>query len=204
MGTLFAAAAGFPTLLFTTALAVVVIFWLLVAVGVTDSGSFDADVDADAWGMSGVPVSVTFSVMTVLAWCVSFAATVLLDPLVAPGVGRAVVRLAALAAALLIAWRVTRVLVRPLHRLFPDEPGPPRADFIGLTCAIRTGRVDTEAGRAEVVARDGSTAEILVRQPGAEPLPYGSPGLLYAYDDPGEHFWVAPYDATLAPRGHAA
>ncbi|MGG7569270.1 hypothetical protein [Streptomyces sirii] len=126
MGALLAAAAGFPTLMFTTALTVGVIFWLLVAFGVTDSGSFDADVDTDAWGMGGIPVSVTFSIMTVLAWCVSIVATVLLDPLVGPGMGRAVVRLAVLAAAVLVAWRVTRVLVPPLHRLLPDmNPGRP-------------------------------------------------------------------------------
>ncbi|GAU67264.1 Syd protein [Streptomyces sp. NBRC 110611] len=129
MGTFLAAAAGCPTLVFTAALVMVVVFWLLAALGLADPGSFDADADLDAWGMGGVPVAVAFSLLTVLAWCVSLAGTVLLDPVVPPGVGRALTRVALPAVALLAAWRLTRVLVRPLHRLFPDEPGPSRADF---------------------------------------------------------------------------
>ncbi|MGW7486266.1 hypothetical protein [Streptomyces sp. NPDC054786] len=147
MGTVLAAAAGFPTLVFTTALVVVVVFWLLVAVGVTDSGSFDADADFDAWGMGGVPVTVAFSAMTVLAWIVSLTGTVLLDPVAPPGVGRALSRLAVLVAALLLAWRGTRVLVRSLHRFFPGEPGPSRAGFTGPARTIRTGWVDRQSGR---------------------------------------------------------
>lgn len=29
----------------------------------------------------------------------------------------------------------------------------------------------------------------------------GSTALLYAYDDAGEFFWVAPFDTALDPRG---
>lgn len=31
-------------------------------------------------------------------------------------------------------------------------------------------------------------------------LASGSTGLLYAYDETGEFFWVAPYDSALDPR----
>ncbi|MFG2533091.1 hypothetical protein [Streptomyces sp. NPDC048516] len=203
MGTFLAAAAGFPTIVFTAALVVVVAFWLLVAVGVTESGSFDADADFRPWGMGGVPVTVAFSLLTALAWFVSLAGTVLLDSTASPGLVRELLRPAVLVVAMVVAWRVTRVLVRPLHRLFPAAPGPPRADFIGLTCIIRTGRVDAGFGRAEAAAHDGSTTVIQVRQPGDEPLTYGSTGLLYAYDEAGGFFWVEPCDAALDPGGHA-
>ncbi|MEW2433242.1 hypothetical protein AB0952_03480 [Streptomyces caniferus] len=204
MGAILAAAAGFPAIVFTAALVVVVVFWLLVAVRVTDSGSFDADADVDAWGMGGVPVTVAFSAMTVLAWIVSVTGTVLLDPVASPGMDRALIRLAVLAAALLIAWRGARVLVRPLHRLFPDEPDSSRADFIGLVCAVRTEPVDTESGPSEAVAQDDSTSAIGGGPPGAEPPPYGRTAPLCAYDDTGEYFRVTPHHAALAPRGHAA
>lgn len=125
MGTFLMAAAGFPTLVFTAALGVVVAFWLLVAVGVTTPDAFDSDADLDAWGMGGVPVVVAFSLLTAVAWLVSLAGTLLLDPVVAPGMGRALVRVAVLAAALLGAWRVTGVLVGPLRRLFLTNPGRP-------------------------------------------------------------------------------
>ncbi|WP_327432941.1 hypothetical protein [Streptomyces sp. NBC_01236] len=203
MGTFFEAATGFPTILFTSALVVVVGFWLLVALGAADHHSFDTDAHAGAWGMGGVPVTVVFSLMTAFAWFLSLSATVLLDPIAASGLPHALLRLAVLIAALLVAWRVTRLFVRLLHRLFPDEPGPSRQDFVGLTCTVRTGCVDTDFGQAEVAARDGSTAVVQVRQSGGEDLTSGSTGLLYAYDEVGEFFWVARYDAALDPRDHA-
>ncbi|WJV48967.1 hypothetical protein [Streptomyces flavofungini] len=196
------ASVGFPTAVFTAALAVVVVFWLLVAAGVTDSDGFDADASLSAWGLGGVPVTVAVSFMTVLSWLLSLSASVLSSAVAFSGTVRFVAGAVALVAVPLFAWRVTRVAVRPFARFFPDEPGPSRQDFIGSVCSIRTGRVDADFGQAEVAARDGSTAVVQVRQYGTDSLSRGSTGLLYAYDDIGEFFWVAPYDAALDPQPH--
>ncbi|WP_326650589.1 MULTISPECIES: hypothetical protein [unclassified Streptomyces] len=193
------AAAGFPTVLFTSALVVVIGFWLLVLLGAADSDSFDADVDTDALSLGGVPVAVSVSLVIALAWFASFTGSVLLARTGMSGALFHLLGAALLVASLIFAWRMTRLLVRPLAKLFPDEPGPSRQDFVGLTCTIRTGRVDADFGQAEVVARDGSTAVVQVRQTGTDALPLGSTGLLYAYDDAGEFFWVAPYDTALDP-----
>lgn len=195
------AAAGFPTVLFTSALLVVIGFWLLVLAGAADPGSFDADVDTDAAGLGGVPVSVAASLLIALGWFGSLSGSVLLARAGLAGLPFHLLRVAVLAASLVLAWWVTRALVRPLAKLFPDEPGPSRQDFIGMTCTIRTGRVDGDFGQAEVVAADGSTAVVQVRQSGSDVLALGSTGLLYAYDDAGEFFWVAPYDNALDLRG---
>ncbi|MFH8498663.1 hypothetical protein [Streptomyces coeruleorubidus] len=129
MRTLLAAAAGPPTILLTAALVVVVCFWLLAAVGVTDVGSFDADVDLRAWRMDGVPVTVAFSLLTVLAWSLSVGAAVLFAAFAVLGPVAGMLHLVAPVAAMLVAWGATCLIVRPLHRLFPDEPGPSvRAD----------------------------------------------------------------------------
>ncbi|MGW1157497.1 hypothetical protein ACWD5Q_27315 [Streptomyces sp. NPDC002513] len=124
------AATGFPGLLFTAALVVVVCFWLLVGLGVTASDSFDPDVDLGGWGMGGVPVAVALSLLTVLAWFLGVGASVLFAALAPSGTMTGVLRPVVSAAALYAAWRLTRLLVRPLHRLFPGEPGPvhPTAD----------------------------------------------------------------------------
>ena len=202
MSAFLAVAAGFPTVLFTSALVVVVVFWLLVAVGAAESHGFDAHahLHASALKFGGVPVTVPFSLLTAFAWFLSLSATVLLDPLMPSDLVRGLTRLAILLVAPLLAWRLTRLVVRPLHRLFPDERGPSRLDFVGLTCTIRTGRVDAGFGQAEVAAADGSTAVVQVRQHGTDALGSGSTGLLYAYDETGEFFWVAPYDTALDPR----
>lgn len=126
MRTFLPAATGMPTILLTAALVVVVCFWLLVALGVAAADSFDTDVDLRSRGMGGVPVTVAFSSLTTLAWSLSVGATVLSAAFAPPGPATGLLGLLAPLGALLVAWRLTRLLVRPLHRLFPDEPGPSR------------------------------------------------------------------------------
>ncbi|MEU2864588.1 hypothetical protein ABZ672_40710 [Streptomyces mirabilis] len=120
------AATGLPIILFSTALVVVVCFWLLVAVGVVAMDGFDEDADLDAWGMGGVPVAVAVSLLTVLAWVFGVGAAALLAVLAPTGTGAWVLRLAVAVGAPLVAWRATRLFVRRLRRFFSDERGPSR------------------------------------------------------------------------------
>ncbi|WP_329349966.1 hypothetical protein OG226_23760 [Streptomyces sp. NBC_01261] len=206
MGAFFAAATGFPTVVFTAALTVVVLFWLLVALGAADAhghahAHLNSRAHGDGWGLGGVPVTLAFSLFTAVGWLISYCASVLLVPSGPVGV---LVGAAVLIGTVYVSWRATKLFVRPLHRLFPDEHGPSRLDFVGLTCTIRTGWVDAGFGQAEVRSADGSAAVVQVRQTGGGSgegvLASGSTGLLYAYDETGEFFWVAPYDSALDPR----
>lgn len=200
-----AAAVAFPTVFFSAALVVVVAFWVLVLCRAAAHDMFDSDVELPGGvaGLGGVPVAVVVSLLVAVAWCTSLAGSVPLRRSGLTGVPYAALACAVLAAAALVAWAVTRRLVGVLAKLFPDEPGPSRQDFVGMTCTVRTGRVDTRIGQAEVTAHDGSTAVVQVRQLGPrngketgtveEPLTPGATGLLYAYDEAGEFFWVTPY-----------
>lgn len=196
------AATAFPAVLFGAALAVVVFFWLLVLAGAADHHSFDGDLDTGLAGIGGVPVTVSVSVMVVVGWFTSLTGTVLLHRGGATGTLRAVLACAVLLGSFLIAWTVTRALVSLLRRRLPEVPPPSRQDFLGRVCTVRTGSVSSDFGQAEVVADDGSTAIVQVRllsPPDGSLLVAGSAGLLYAYDDDGEFFWVSPYDRALDP-----
>ncbi|MFD7526382.1 MULTISPECIES: hypothetical protein [unclassified Streptomyces] len=196
------AATAFPAVLFGAALAVVVLFWLLVLVGAADHHSFDGDLDTDLAGIGGVPVTVSVSVMVVVGWFTALTGTVLVHRSGTTGLTRAALACAVFAGALLLGWAVLRILVRCFRRSFPDEPPPSRQDFLGRVCTVRTGSVSSDFGQAEVTADDGSTAIVQVRllAPADGPvLAAGSAGLLYAYDDEGEFFWVSPYDKALDP-----
>ncbi|MFE4359462.1 hypothetical protein DR950_31895 [Kitasatospora xanthocidica] len=141
----------------------------------------------DALGLGGVPVTVAVSLLVALAWFVSLAGTVLTSGAPARG-GVFVVALAA-------SWAGTRVLVRPLSRLFPQDRPATRGDFVGRVCVIRTGRVTADFGQAEVTAEDGSTATVQVRTAEPEPgLTAGRTALIFDYDAVGEHFLVAPFE----------
>ncbi|MCA1275088.1 hypothetical protein ACIPQH_33705 [Streptomyces rubiginosohelvolus] len=207
------AAIGFPAVIFGAALVVIVCFWLLVLFGAAGHDSFDADLDTGPVGLGGVPVAVSVSLLIVFAWFGSLTGTVLLRQSDTGSATRAVLAVAVLAGSLLLAWGAVRLLVHRFRRFFPAEPPPSRLDFVGSVCTIRTGTVTATFGQAEVVSRDGSTAIVQVRRaealpspsrpagPGAEdaPLVMGGTGLLYAYDENGEFFWVASYDAALDP-----
>jgi hypothetical protein len=133
------AATGLPTILPTAALVVFVCFWLLVAVGVAALDSFDTDVDLRVWRMGGVPVAVAFSLLTVLAWSLSVGATIALLVVLPPSPALGLLRLAVPVGALFVAWPATCLIVRPLHRLFPGEPGPsvPYEDRTGDGTGLR-------------------------------------------------------------------
>ncbi|MET9657344.1 hypothetical protein [Streptomyces sp. NPDC006510] len=196
------AATAFPAVLFGAALAVVVVFWLLVLAGAADHHCFDGDLDTDLAGIGGVPVTVSVSVMVVVGWFTGLTGTVLLHRSDATGLTRAALACAVLVGALLLGRAVLRLLVRCFRRRFPDEPPPSRQDFLGRVCTIRTGSVSSDFGQAEVTADDGSTAIVQVRllaPADGTALAAGSAGLLYAYDDEGEFFWVSPYDKALDP-----
>jgi hypothetical protein len=201
MGDFLTAAMGFPTVLFSFLLVVVVGFWVLVLLGGADvellggDGGFDG---AMLRGLGGVPLTVVLSLMIALAWFVSLAGTALLDR---AGAGGPVAALAVLVVALLLAWLGTRVLVAPLRRVFAGGGSASRADFVGRLCVIRTGRVDLEFGQAEATAADGSSAVVQVRQHGDDALTNGSTALIYEYDADGEFFWVTAFNPALGTGG---
>ncbi|MEV8319980.1 hypothetical protein AB0Q95_38075 [Streptomyces sp. NPDC059900] len=114
--------AGFPAILFSAALPVVLGFWLLVALGGADAGTFDSDADAGAVGLGGVPVSVAASLLTVVGWITSLSGSILIGRAAPAGLVHAAADVALLFASLSVAWCVTRCLIRPLARLFPDGP----------------------------------------------------------------------------------
>ncbi|WP_307826844.1 hypothetical protein [Streptomyces pactum] len=119
------ATSRFPVALFTSALVVVLVFWLLVLVGAADSGSFDGDVDTDALSLGGVPVSVSASLLVVLSWVLALTGALALARTGMPAALLDVLGLAVPPASLLGAWWLTRALVRPLAKLFPEDPRRP-------------------------------------------------------------------------------
>lgn len=205
MNEFLAAAVTFPAVVPGAALVVVVCFWLLVLAGAAGHDAFDTDLDTEAFGVGGVPVSVSASLFVVVSWFTCLTGSVVVLRSGATGTLRALLHVAVLAGALLIARGVVRMLVRRFRRYFAAEPPPSRQDFVGQVCTVRTGSVSADFGQAEVAAADGSTAIVQVRQPAGQSAPgdaltSGGTGLLYAYDADGEFFWISPYDAALAPR----
>ncbi|WP_067225791.1 hypothetical protein [Streptomyces sp. NBRC 109706] len=197
MGDFFSTALEFPAVVFSIPLAVVLLYWLFALAFGVGAGAVDADAPVDAgsaggfgwFGLGGVPLAVSLSLLVALAWFVSMAGTELIDD----GVVRAFVP----PVALFVGWAGSWLAVRPLRRLFVAESGIYHQDFVGRVCEVRTSRVTGGFGQAEVAADDGGTAIIQVRAEGPEAaeLAAGHRAMIYGYEADGGFFWVAPYDA---------
>ena len=191
MGGFFEAALSFPAVIFTPVLVVVIGYWLVVIAGGADPEG-DAGSDGGGFlgflGFGGVPASVVLSLLVVVAWFAALAGGAVLGAVPAALV---------LVGALVVAWLITRVAVLLLRRVMPAGAEPSRADFVGLTCVVRTGRVTGTFGQAEVHSPDGSSAVVQVRQTGHDDLRAGTVAVLYDFDADGEFFWIVPADVAL-------
>ena len=188
MGGFFEAVLSFPTVVFTPLLVVVIGYWLVVIVGGADpegDGGGEAGGFLGFLGLGGVPASVVISLLIVFAWFAALAGAQLLGAIPAALV---------LVAAVVVAWVVARLAVLLVKRFLPAGAEPSRADFVGLTCVVRTGRVTRTFGQAEVHAPDGSSAIVQVRQAGDDDLRAGTVAVLYDVDPDGDFFWIIPAD----------
>ena len=203
------ASLGFPAVIFTFALIVVIGFWVLTLFGGADPDVLDTDVDAGvegggggggffaAFGLGDVPATVVLSLLITFTWFASLAGTVLLNVLGLPTALTVLVGVVFLVVAVVLAWALTRALIAPLRRVFRPEVPASRVDFVGRVCVIRTGSVTADFGQAEVSADDGSTAIVQVRVPveiahDPEDFRSGRSALIFDYDASAEVFLVAP------------
>lgn len=204
-----------PALLFSFPLVAVVVYWLLVMVGGAVSEGLDGeDVDAAgdgrsadddrpgsrflaAAGLDGLPLSIALSVLTVLAWLISLASTVLLDGAAFDLARDPTVLVGACVVSIGLAWLGTVLLAAPIRRILPAQPRPSRLAYVGSVCTVRSPAVGRDCGEAEVARADGSSALIQVRQRGSDELYSGSTALIYDYDADHEVFWITAFDPEL-------
>ncbi|MHA4812987.1 hypothetical protein ACXZ65_01395 [Streptomyces aculeolatus] len=218
MGAFVDAALGFPAVVFSFALLVVIAYWLFAAVtglvgdGVGADGA-DGDMAAGgrgaggftvlpaALGLGGVPVTVVLSLVVAVAWFTALAAGVAVGVAGPPAWLAWPARTAGLVLALAAGWYATWLLARPLRRLGGTGRPVGRRDFVGRTCVVRTSGVTPAYGQAEVTAADGSSATVQVRADAGNGLAAGSRALIFDYDAEGEFFRVAPADGVPDASG---
>ncbi|QVQ50477.1 DUF1449 domain-containing protein [Spiractinospora alimapuensis] len=223
MGEFLDAALGFPTVLFSFALVVVLAYWLLALLGVLDLGLLDSSDDGDgpgmgamlsAIGLGGMPATLSLSLLVLLAWFCSLVGNVVIDSLT--GLSTPIVvllGLLVLVIAVTIAWGLTSGVAVGIRRLFPTRRSPEQqregtqamgasarsaGELVGRTCTVRTLRVDQEFGQAEVLSKDGSTMLIQVRTIDDDALTSGDTALIFDHDTKTGLYRVARFDALSA------
>ena len=217
MNELVIASLQFPTVVFTIALGIVLVYWLFVLLGALDidllgGGHVDVDVDVSGlhaggdgvdaghggdagdvdgdglWhglGLGDVPITISASLITLLAWLTAL----LVSHYAITGGGWAA--LLVLIGAVVIAVPIAALLARPLAPVFAVKEGKSNADYVGHVCTVTTGRVDDDFGQATI--EDGGTVLVVaVRcdQPGT--LARGDRALIIEFDRERSAYIVEP------------
>ncbi len=135
--------------------------------------------------IKAAPLTVTISVFALSGWILSFLGMKHLGFLLpASFIGVAV-----LAITVVIAFPLTLTLIQPLGPIFRPVTGRTRADLVGLSCHLTTGRVDDRFGQAEVTV-DRDHLVIQVRCKGGSSLRRGDEALIIEYSDADEAYQI--------------
>lgn len=199
---------GYPSLLPSIVIGVMLVFWLLTIVGLLDMDSFgpdwlggseDADVDGLpetllALGLDRLPFSIVVSGVGFYWWLLTMLGAALLLPLVPLPlwIGGTVLLLAALVAAVLLA----SVSLRPLKPLFVVSDTVTRESAIGRRCRILTLSVEENFGQAEVEMGGGTRLTLQVYAPLPNRLVRGSQAVVLEFDAQRRRYLVAEFDSA--------
>jgi len=210
---LFSLLFGFPTGVYSVLLAVCLVYWLLVIVGMADIDLIDLDVNIDATGvlasitglvsalgLKGVPFTIIVSFLCFWAWLLTALGTSLLTSWLPAGLPVYLAGAVLLPVAAVASFYLTRVSARPLKHLFVQqgEAISSRA-LVGKVCAVTSGKVDEQWGEARIVA-EGAELVLRVHTAIGETLSKGDSALILDYDQLTDRFLVTSLrnaEATL-------
>lgn len=212
-----AVALQFPTVVWTVAVGVAAIYWLVVAVGGADIdllGGADGGAEGAAEALEGaagpveaagllnklslraVPVTVLATILALLNFLLCHAGAHFLSPLVTAVMPRAVWAVLLLVGAFALSLPIASRAIRPLRGLFQTREAPRRAAAVGRVVEVTTGEVNRGFGQAR--AEDGGAGLILqVRADPAIGLRRGDRALVISYDEATEAYEVTRFDDLL-------
>jgi hypothetical protein len=164
-------------------------------------GEIGGDADGDlhgggVWhvlGLGDVPVTISASLIIVLAWVGSLLAMHYL------GLGGGWT-LVVLVIAVVIALPIAALLIRPIAPVFAVKEAKSNADYVGHVCTITTGRVDNGFGQA-MVEDGGTVLDIAVRCERQGVLARGDKALIIEFDGERQAYIVEPSGDVLPGSG---
>ncbi|WP_024889702.1 hypothetical protein [Luteimonas huabeiensis] len=196
-------ALGYPTLVYSVALAFCVLYWLLAATGLVD-----LDLDAldgvdvgEAHGVAGVfarlgldrvPIMAVLTLLALVGWlCTYFVHLLLLAPL--SGWLRWLAGTVVALLALVPATLVTAAVLRPVRRWLLALRPPTQQSLLGRVAVVRSPEVSASHGSADL--DDGGAGLILqVRSDAAVAPRRGDRVVLVEFNAPDNTYRVVPED----------
>jgi len=201
---------SFPTVIFTVPL-IVCFLWFLLGMLVSGldfgDGDFDVDLDGDgsvdgfehvigALHLSALGLPLALLMLSFGGWAVSLLVSlVAVDAGLNTTITFIVGFLLGLAAGFLFVWKVGGALGRALT----TEQGAERSSAIGCLCKVRTTRVTTSFGDAEVISGPMRTSIVKVRAEEGE-FQRGDVALLVDLDAEHDAYWIAEIEEQYRPH----
>ena len=172
---------AFPTSIYTVLFMICIIFWICTLFGFLDLDVIEFDVDVDTgfdvdsdisndggsllsgllvkYGLVGVPMIITFSLLVMLGWLVSYYVVLFFVPFEAGSLLRYLVGLPIFLGSLYLSAKATSMIIKPLKPLFKIPTQSTKKLVLGQTATVRTSRVDNDFG--EALLEDGGAGLIM-------------------------------------------
>jgi len=192
---------SFPSVIFTVLLGIVVIYWLLAMLGAVDVNVFDFDIEADpsslsglsglllTFGLIGVPVSLSLSLLVLFSWLFCYFATAYLLPLLAGTIFQWIGGMAILVMSFALAIPLVARLIRPMKQFFVEQAAVSHHQLVGSVCTVMTLTVSDVFGQAAL--DDGEAGLILtIRANTPNGLTKGDKVVIIDYDQNKSTFEV--------------
>ncbi|MEL7311904.1 MAG: DUF1449 domain-containing protein [Pseudomonadota bacterium] len=203
---------SFPTVLFTILLVLCVLFWAGAVLGFVDLDILDIDTDlgdlnSDSshtgpdvlaglllrLGLTGVPVTVSLSILVLFGWIICYYAVFLINPIVPGRLLEVLVGIPIFVGSVYVAALITAQLIKPLRPLFEKATQETHKQLLGQVAIVRTSRVDRDFGEATV--EDGGAGLILkVRTTGSDTFKRGDRVVLIERIDDASMYRVVSED----------
>jgi hypothetical protein len=203
-------ASQFPTVIYSTLLGIVVVYWLVGMLGLVDLGlagdaDLDIDVDSDVnisvggltglmltFGLTGVPFTLVVSIIILICWLISFYLQFYILTWLPGGWLYYLMGSVSSFIVFLISLPITAIVIRPLKGLFKSVEATESHHLVGNSAIIATGSVSETFGQARLF---NNGAEILldVRCDPEHTLKTGDEVLLIEYLTEKHAYIVAPY-----------
>ena len=154
-----------------------------------------------ALGLRKVPITVVLSLIILFSWFISMVGTHMAPQLVGATLSKWAIGPVVLILALFVALIITSFVVRPLAPLFETKEAKRRADYIGSTCTITTGRVDGKFGQGNIT--EGADVLVVNIRCDLEDsgLKRGDRALIIDFDNSRLAYVIEPMEQLLAADG---
>ena len=198
----------FPTVIYSTLLGIVVVYWIIGMLGLVDldfGGDTDLDLDLDSdisvggltglmltFGFTSVPFSFVISIMILMCWLISFYLQFYLLTWLPDGWLYYVMGTMSSFVVFLLAIPVTAVVIRPLKGLFKSVETTSSNHLVGKDATIATGTVSETFGQARLF-NEGAELLLDVRCAPEHALKMGDKVLIIEYSKKSHTYFVAPY-----------